>query len=178
MGGGRVNLWLRLYVYVLHTGFSKIGLVLAGQLHAQRQLVPLCQALFGTNLVTGLRSMQEEPSSGFLDGQQWKDWVPECQSWGGNLQFLWCFHSTWSTLKKKKNNMMWLRRFCTCRLPICACLSPFLHIRPFSDVLLNTNYLCKGHVTAIIISVYIRWHTLCLCFLRHKRELVFEKQRD
>lgn len=40
---------------------------------------------------------------------------------------------------KKMNNNMWLCRFCTCRLPICACLSPFLHVRPFSDVLLNTN---------------------------------------
>lgn len=43
----RVNSWLLLYVYVLPTGYSKIGLVPADQLHAQRERALLCQALFG-----------------------------------------------------------------------------------------------------------------------------------
>lgn len=136
-----VNRRLLLDVYVSHTGCSKIGLVLACQLHAQRQPVPLRQALFGPPLV---RNHRRRRVLRVWDGQQWRDEAPECQhsELRGRFRFLWCFHSMWSTKKKKKktnNNMMWLRRFCTRRLPICACLSPFLHIRPFSDVLLNTN---------------------------------------
>lgn len=144
-----VNPWLLLYVYVLHTGYSKIGLLLAGQLHAQRQLVLLYQALFGQAWSeTGYKPHIHARRTVLrvLDGQQQRNKAPEYQHSelrGREVSILVMFSLYVEYIKKKKNNMMWLCRLCTRQLPICACLSPFLHIWPFSDLLLNTNYLCK-----------------------------------
>lgn len=72
---------------------------------------------------------------------------------------------------KESRNCVWLCRFCTRRLPICACLSPFLHVKPFSDVLFEyLLYLCKGHVTAIILSVYYQMtHVMSVLSWTHQR---------
>lgn len=77
-----VNPWLLLYVYVLHTGYSKIGLLLAGQLHAQRQLVLLYQALFGQAWSeTGYKPHIHARRTVLrvLDGQQQRNKAPEYQ---------------------------------------------------------------------------------------------------
>lgn len=143
-----VNPWLLLYVYVLHTGYSKIGLLLAGQLHAQRQLVLLYQALFGQAWSeTGYKPhpCKKNCPQGFRwsAAKKQSSWVSALRAEGeGGFNSCDVF-TLCGVHKKKKNNMMWLCRLCTRQLPICACLSPFLHIWPFSDLLLNTNYLCK-----------------------------------
>lgn len=78
--------------------------------------------------------------------------------------------------KKESSNSVWLCRFCTRRLPICACLSPFLHVKPFSDVLFEyLLYLCKGHVTAIKLSVYYQMtHVMSVLSWTHQRAGSFE----
>lgn len=112
----RVNTWLLLYVYVLPTGYSKIGLVPAGQLSAQREHVLLRQALFGQTLVTNGRlepcviAHEDVLSSGF--GVVSSNKTKLClntQSRSGSFQFLWLNslnveYKKKSTKKKTSNN--------------------------------------------------------------------------
>lgn len=100
----RVNPWLLLYVYVLPTGYSKIGLVPAGQLHAQRERVLLRQALFGPTLVGNRPQicaswpMGKNCPQGFGKSavMRQNSVSVTTQSGGGRFQFLWWIHSMWN----------------------------------------------------------------------------------
>lgn len=177
-----VNRWLLLYVYVSHTGYSKIGLALACQLHAQRQPVLLRQALFGPTLVRNSLRASDPFEKTCPQGLGWSvverrsSWVPALGAEGGGFNP--CDVFTQCGVQKKNNNMMWLRRFCTCRLPICACLSPFLHIRPFSDVLLNTNSIYVKVMWQQSYFQCISDDTLNVCAFLNTKESWFLRSKE
>lgn len=135
-------------VYVLPSGESKIGLV------PESQSVRLHSAWTAQKKQD---EAQKNPGGGFLHSSG--------DSQGGRNML------EKKERKKESRNCVWLCRFCTRQLPICACLSPFLHVKPFSDVLFEyLLYLCKGHVTAIILSVYYQMtHVMSVLSWTHQR---------
>lgn len=159
-----VNPWLLLYVYVLHTGYSKIGLLLAGQLHAQRQLVLLYQALFGQAWSeTGYKPHIHARRTVLrvLDGQQQRNKAPEYQHSelrGREVSILVMFSLYVEYIKKRITWCDFVDFALVNYLSVHAYHHFYIYDLSQTYFWILTIYV-KGHVATIILSVYIRWHT-------------------